>query len=94
MCPSSSLVLEASLNWYKNRWLKDLRSARPSNYICLFRRPLSEYKMEADLRSKCAAAAQAEEEAEGGRTKLHLVVLGHVDAGKSTLMGRLLHELG
>jgi elongation factor 1 alpha-like protein len=22
------------------------------------------------------------------------VVLGHVDAGKSTLMGRLLHELG
>ncbi|EFJ41150.1 elongation factor-like protein, partial [Volvox carteri f. nagariensis] len=25
---------------------------------------------------------------------LHLVVLGHVDAGKSSLMGRLLHELG
>lgn len=25
---------------------------------------------------------------------LHVVVLGHVDAGKSTLMGRLLHELG
>ncbi|KAJ9529429.1 hypothetical protein QJQ45_013713, partial [Haematococcus lacustris] len=25
---------------------------------------------------------------------LHLVVLGHVDAGKSTLMGRLLHDLG
>lgn len=30
----------------------------------------------------------------GGRTKLHLVILGHVDAGKSTLMGRLLYELG
>ena len=29
-----------------------------------------------------------------GRSKLHLVVLGHVDAGKSTLMGRLLHDLG
>lgn len=25
---------------------------------------------------------------------LHLVVLGHVDAGKSSLMGRLLHDLG
>lgn len=30
----------------------------------------------------------------GGRVKLHLVVLGHVDAGKSTLMGRLLYDLG
>lgn len=29
-----------------------------------------------------------------GLTKLHLVILGHVDAGKSTLMGRILHELG
>jgi elongation factor 1 alpha-like protein len=28
------------------------------------------------------------------RRGLHLVVMGHVDAGKSTLMGRLLHELG
>lgn len=25
---------------------------------------------------------------------LHLVILGHVDAGKSTLVGRLLHDLG
>lgn len=30
----------------------------------------------------------------GGRSRLHLVVLGHVDAGKSTLMGRLLADLG
>lgn len=29
-----------------------------------------------------------------GKPKLHLVVLGHVDAGKSTLMGRMLYELG
>jgi len=28
------------------------------------------------------------------RSSLHLVVAGHVDAGKSTLMGRLLHDLG
>lgn len=58
------------------------------------RRPLSEYKMEADLKRKCAEAAEAEAATSGGRMKLHLVVLGHVDAGKSTLMGRLLHELG
>ena len=30
----------------------------------------------------------------GTKRKLHLVVLGHVDAGKSTLMGRLLADLG
>ncbi|KAG8744859.1 Hsp70 suppressor, GTPase facilitates ribosomal subunit dissociation [Ceratobasidium sp. 414] len=29
-----------------------------------------------------------------GRKKLSLVVIGHVDAGKSTLMGRLLYECG
>ena len=29
-----------------------------------------------------------------GSRKLHLVVLGHVDAGKSTLMGRVLHAVG
>ena len=50
--------------------------------------------MEPDLQRMCDKAAKQEEEALGGRTKLHLVVLGHVDAGKSTLMGRLLHELG
>jgi hypothetical protein len=32
--------------------------------------------------------------AAGARSSLHLVVAGHVDAGKSTLMGRLLHDLG
>ena len=30
----------------------------------------------------------------GGKEALHLVVVGHVDAGKSTLMGRILHALG
>ena len=29
----------------------------------------------------------------GGKRRLNLVVAGHVDAGKSTLMGRLLYEL-
>lgn len=50
--------------------------------------------MEPDLKAKCERAAEEEKQQLQGRTKLHLVVLGHVDAGKSTLMGRLLHELG
>lgn len=33
-------------------------------------------------------------EVKGGRKGVSLVVIGHVDAGKSTLMGRLLYELG
>ena len=50
--------------------------------------------MEADLKARCEQAAEEEKRDLKGRTRLHLVVLGHVDAGKSTLMGRLLHELG
>ena len=34
------------------------------------------------------------EENTAAKAALHVVVLGHVDAGKSTLMGRLLHDLG
>jgi elongation factor 1 alpha-like protein len=39
---------------------------------------------------------EKEEESEQSRFKpsLSLVVIGHVDAGKSTLMGKVLHELG
>lgn len=40
-----------------------------------------------------ATAAEASS-GPSGRHGLHLVVMGHVDAGKSTLMGRLLHDLG
>jgi hypothetical protein len=46
------------------------------------------------LAAACKAAAAAEEAGGGGKPRLHLVVLGHVDAGKSTLMGRMLYELG
>ncbi|KAJ6516206.1 EF Tu GTP binding domain-containing protein [Mycena sanguinolenta] len=35
-----------------------------------------------------------EAQAAAGKQRLSLVVIGHVDAGKSTLMGRLLYELG
>ena len=57
------------------------------------RRPLSEYRPDAELAAACTAAATAEQSG-GGKPRLHLVVLGHVDAGKSTLMGRMLYELG
>jgi elongation factor 1 alpha-like protein len=62
--------------------------------------------MEPDLVVACADAAEAEGASSSGaasgadvegaapRPGLHLVVLGHVDAGKSTLMGRMLHEVG
>lgn len=57
------------------------------------RRRVADYVMEADL-ARELAAQQAKEGGGGGKAPLHLVVLGHVDAGKSTLMGRLLHDLG
>lgn len=65
-------------------------SYRPVSASKQQRRPLEEYQLERDLRSACDAANAAEQT----QPKLHLVVLGHVDAGKSTLMGRLLHDLG
>lgn len=57
------------------------------------RRPVSEYRLPAGLAQACASALVAEKKA-GAKPRLHLVVLGHVDAGKSTLMGRFLFELG
>lgn len=57
------------------------------------RRPLAEYAPEPDLAAALAGAAAVAEETSGKPT-LHLAVLGHVDAGKSTLMGRLLADLG
>lgn len=56
-------------------------------------RPLSEYEPEKNIVSACQAALESHSKT-GSKPKLHLVVLGHVDAGKSTLMGRLMYELG
>ncbi|XP_065338956.1 protein HBS1 isoform X2 [Cloeon dipterum] len=41
-----------------------------------------------------AAVARYNEERSGTKPLLHMVVIGHVDAGKSTLMGHLLFDLG
>lgn len=38
--------------------------------------------------------SQYKKERGSGKEHLYMVVIGHVDAGKSTLMGRLLCELG
>lgn len=40
------------------------------------------------------ALALYKRERDGNKEHLYMVVIGHVDAGKSTLMGRLLCELG
>ncbi|KAL3150476.1 hypothetical protein ABBQ32_000300 [Trebouxia sp. C0010 RCD-2024] len=65
-------------------------SSRPVSASKQQRHPLEEYQLERDLQSACDTLQAAEQT----QPKLHLVVLGHVDAGKSTLMGRLLHDLG
>jgi hypothetical protein len=56
-------------------------------------RDVSTYTADAKLRK---ALTQLEGSAGSAKPKpkLHVVVLGHVDAGKSTLMGRLVHDLG
>ena len=60
----------------------------------LAQRPLREYEAEPDLARAVQGALSREASGQAGKPLLHLVVLGHVDAGKSTLMGRLLHDLG
>lgn len=64
--------------------------SRPASAGSVSQRPIQDYQLEQDLQAACDALAKAEQ----AQPKLHLVVLGHVDAGKSTLMGRLLHDLG
>ena len=40
------------------------------------------------------ALKEYEKERGGGKDLVNLLVIGHVDAGKSTLMGHLLYQLG
>lgn len=37
---------------------------------------------------------KAESESQDGKTDINIVIIGHVDSGKSTLMGHLLYDLG
>uniref|UniRef100_A0A8D8QKG1 HBS1-like protein n=2 Tax=Cacopsylla melanoneura TaxID=428564 RepID=A0A8D8QKG1_9HEMI len=45
-------------------------------------------------REKLKKLEEYSKEREGAKDRLHLVVIGHVDAGKSTLMGHMLYRLG
>ena len=54
-------------------------------------RPAAEYALEPAL---AKALAGLEAAAGADRRQVHLIVLGHVDAGKSSLLGRLLAETG
>lgn len=45
-------------------------------------------------RPKIDVEATYQRERGSSKAQLHMVVIGHVDAGKSTLMGHLLHDLG
>lgn len=53
--------------------------------------PLPEPRLTIDRREIIEEVQKQLKEGKGG---INLVVIGHVDAGKSTLMGRLLYELG
>lgn len=46
------------------------------------------------VREKINAEEQYKSERGDRKEVMHLVVIGHVDAGKSTLMGHLLYALG
>lgn len=46
------------------------------------------------VRDKLRKIEEYQKEREGSKDRLHLVVIGHVDAGKSTLMGHLLYRMG
>lgn len=57
---------------------------------------LSDYRPESALQEAYSRAETSENGKDGKDSKstVHVVVLGHVDAGKSTLMGRLLYDIG
>ncbi|XP_049960912.1 protein HBS1 isoform X1 [Schistocerca serialis cubense] len=46
------------------------------------------------IRAKLDVVAQYQQDRGKSKEQLHMVVIGHVDAGKSTLMGHLLYSLG
>ncbi|RLN96748.1 hypothetical protein BBJ28_00014207 [Nothophytophthora sp. Chile5] len=48
----------------------------------------------AELKTQEVALKLEEEARNGGKSKISMVVIGHVDAGKSTITGHLLYDLG
>uniref|UniRef100_K3W8G1 Tr-type G domain-containing protein n=1 Tax=Globisporangium ultimum (strain ATCC 200006 / CBS 805.95 / DAOM BR144) TaxID=431595 RepID=K3W8G1_GLOUD len=51
-------------------------------------------KAELKTQEACLKLYEEETNKAGGKTKISMVVIGHVDAGKSTITGHLLYQLG
>ncbi|KAF1320878.1 Translation elongation factor tu, partial [Globisporangium splendens] len=51
-------------------------------------------KAESKTQEACLKLYEEETSKAGGKTKISMVVIGHVDAGKSTITGHLLYQLG
>lgn len=67
----------------------------PSKPVCVTEDPATQTQPRPPGKSKQQLNIRAElEKRQGGKPLLNLVVIGHVDAGKSTLMGHVLYLLG
>ncbi|XP_049814290.1 protein HBS1 isoform X1 [Schistocerca nitens] len=56
--------------------------------------PVKDVNKTTRIRAKLDVVAQYQQDRGKSKEQLHMVVIGHVDAGKSTLMGHLLYSLG
>lgn len=74
---------------------KSKPSALPPPPVVLSSQNLAKYeRAEAQAQRRALAQAQHTNEDASSKERLNLVVIGHVDAGKSTIMGHLLYRLG
>ncbi|XP_045158816.2 HBS1-like protein isoform X2 [Mercenaria mercenaria] len=86
---SAEKTVKDALNVEKSEESKDQTSTpKKERYIPPLPKSASKQKFEKyDLKEEY-------KKREGGKDMLNMVVIGHVDAGKSTLMGHLLYQLG
>lgn len=70
------------------------RSRSPSKPSSSRASPTPEHENSRSISNKLKKIEEYKQERLTGKGHLHLVVIGHVDAGKSTLMGHLLYKLG
>ncbi|XP_017304218.1 HBS1-like protein isoform X3 [Diaphorina citri] len=68
------------------------RSRSPATPTCTS--PTPDQEPSRSVKDKLKKIEEYTREQAGGKGRLHLVVIGHVDAGKSTLMGHLLYLMG
>jgi len=66
---------------------------RPDQSLIIARAKKQVKQMSESKRKEIMAQIQAQKK-EGAKPHLSMVVIGHVDAGKSTIMGHLLHLCG